>query len=728
MAGSAKERDVTTRVRWVSFIVMLAGIGLGAQGFLPAAPSQVVIRVPPAAPTVSITLPTAAPTFDAGTASSVILAGNAVSLASISSCAYVNSLGGSGNLAGTPNYVWPGTTISLTIGSNVITVSCTDIFGQIGTDVLTVTRSAGGAGTNPISAARQIDWSTAGAGTIPARLTACYTDTGGLDTLATINTQIQSCTVGQTVLLQAGTYNFGSGGAVVMKSGVTLRGAGPNSTFLLWTGGDGSGGGFGGQVCFCGPSEVALAGNGGTTVNWTAGFARGTTQITLSSVAGLAVGEHIYLDQLDDSNTDTGQIWVCATDNICSDEGPGGGADTSREQQQQSRVTNVAGNVVTISPAIRMPNWALAKTPHAWWPSSEITAAGVEELSIEWTSTLAGSGVVFFNAHGNWAKHIRSIDTTNPCGHPCGRRQVLFLHASNNTVRDSYLFGTKNGDSPDATQSYGIECYASSSDDLIENNILQHIPAPVTLNGACSGEVIAYNYMVNNFETQSPTTMSGSIWLHAAGVEFPLIEGNDGAAFFGDTIHGTHHFATIFRNHFNGWETGKTVQTFPFGQNSFGRYYNVLGNILGRTGTHTVYQGAIPATCGDENNIYHLGCSPGLGVADDPKVASTMLRWGNWDVVSGASRFVAGEVPTADPNYPNSLPSDQTLVNSLYLSAKPSWFGTNIWPPIGPDVTGGTVTDAGGHVFRIPARVCFEDTMGGTFGDTTAKAFTCTYP
>jgi len=52
---------------------------------------------------------------------------------------------------------------------------------------------------------------------------------------------------------------------------------------------------------------------------------------------------------------------------------------------------------------------------------------------------------------------------------------------------------------------------------------------------------------------------------------------------------------------------------------------------------------------------------------------------------------------------------------SFYLSAQPSWWrtpwGTPPWPAIGPDVTGGDISNSptGGHAWKIPARLCFEN-------------------
>src|SRR5581483_10023420 len=102
------------------------------------------------------------------------------------------------------------------------------------------------------------------------------------------------------------------------------------------------------------------------------------------------------------------------------------------------------------------------------------------------------------------------------------------------------------------------------------------------------------------------------------------------------------------------------------------------------------------------------GWSPKSGVPSDPLVKGTMLRWGNYDTVNGSVRFVAAEVPSGLSQFSNPVPSTQTLPPSLYLSSKPSFFGSTPWPAIGPDVTSGTET--GGHAFRIPARRCYDST------------------
>jgi hypothetical protein len=107
---------------------------------------------------------------------------------------------------------------------------------------------------------------------------------------------------------------------------------------------------------------------------------------------------------------------------------------------------------------------------------------------------------------------------------------------------------------------------------------------------------------------------------------------------------------------------------------------------------------------------------------------STLMRWGNYDTVNGAVRFVASEVPTGLALYANPLPS-QTLPASLYLGAKPGWWpAAKPWPAIGPDVTGGNIANVAGHAYTIPAQDCFASMGGpadGTGAFLTFNAATC---
>jgi hypothetical protein len=151
-----------------------------------------------------------------------------------------------------------------------------------------------------------------------------------------------------------------------------------------------------------------------------------------------------------------------------------------------------------------------------------------------------------------------------------------------------------------------------------------------------------------------------------------------------------------------GSEPNKTAQTNPVILHSNQRYWAFVGNVLGTAGYHNTYQ------ADSETSIWRIGIAYG-GIPADPLVGATLLRWGNYDTVSNAVKWVASEIPSDISAYPNPIPTTQALPASFYLSGKPGWWGGSVpWPAIGPDITGGNVAGVGGHAYKIPAQLCWE--------------------
>jgi hypothetical protein len=562
---------------------------------------------------------------------------------------------------------------------------------------------------NPISASRRMDWSQAGvAGGIPARNTVCSTLSPGASA-SQINSAIAACPAGQTVRLNAGTYNLSGQVTFGTKSGVTLRGAGANQTILKFSNGNGCSG-LASVICI--RSDYVDTDNPPNSTSWTAGYAVGTTQITVGSTANMQVGDILILDQTNDGS-DNGGIFVCSS-TACTDEGGNSPGRSNRGQQQLVKVVALSGNQVTITPGLRMPNWRASQNPGVFWNANAavVTGVGVEDLTVDVTNASGQNAIVFMHVSDSWAKGVRTI---NP-----DRNHYWLWQSMRITIRDSYLYG---GQSAHST-SYGVEDF-STGDNLVENNIFQHVTAPLSHNGANTGSVFGYNFAIDDNYTgggSSPGWMIPGVMFHEVGISHLLHEGNDGLGALHDAIHGTIHFNTLFRNHFYGdiWNNPpKTTNTAIINIASYGRYFNIVGNVLGRTGYYTAYESNL-----SENNraIFALGWSPMSGVPNDPQTKATMFRWGNYDTVNGAARFVAAEVPSGLSQYANTVPSGQVLPASLYLSSKPAFFGSVPWPAIGPDVTGGT--DTGGRAFRIPARRCY-DTTSKTNGILNFNADDC---
>jgi hypothetical protein len=606
---------------------------------------------------------------------------------------------------------------------------------------------------------RAIDWRTTNPGVeggIPNRTTNCFTlGVAGQTpdfpqnnvTAVQINSAIAACPAGQVVLLRAGTYTInttrtptpGETGIVFLaKDNVTLRGEGPDRTLLRFIGsGEEQGhpcGGLGGDLCFIN-GDPNDAGNPRNVADWLSGYDPGTRSILLWNLTGTKplVGTLLTLDQLDDSDTDNQQLWICQKINICGQvpEGQNPGR-LGRGQTQVVRVTAISDDrcsdvnpcAVTISPGLYMPNWRAGQDPEAWWSNSlPITGSGVEDLSMDHTNSSARGGTFIFNGRGIWLKNIRSINAA--------QKHVWMYQSVHTTVRDSYFYGTQAA----ASDSYATDTF-TGGDQLIENNIFEHVASPM-LNEGGQGIVHAYNYAVDDYFTKNGTTewQQASSYQHAIGNAFLLWEGNDGIAMTADDIHGVSDFTTAFRNYWNGRDpaggslAGKTQQTNAIQLQSFNRYYNIIGNVLGTSGYHTLYEvapvsetdGGNPAA--SNGSIYSIGWSGNEGtkqtqetladgqtipLLNDPLVKTTLFRWGNYDVVTGV-RFNANEVPAGLSLYANPVPPNNSLPASFYLPARPSWWGTGRpWPGIGPDVTNGDISAVGGHANTIPARRCRE--------------------
>ena len=100
------------------------------------------------------------------------------------------------------------------------------------------------------------------------------------------------------------------------------------------------------------------------------------------------------------------------------------------------------------------------------------------------------------------------------------------------------------------------------------------------------------------------------------------------------------------------------------------------------------------------DNYYDAVSAAGGDYASlDPSVEATLVRGGNYDLATGSVVW-QGNAP--DGSASSYLPQ-RALPASLYLKAKPAWFGNVPFPPIGPDVAG--------YANKIPAQIRFE---GGT--------------
>lgn len=625
-----------------------------------------------------------------------------------------------------------------------------------------------------LDSSRAVDWTSVGF-TIPSYTASCSTQptllTGSGNASANttaIQNSLNSCDATHNIVsLPAGTYyvagwTYGSQGKQV------VRGAGPNATTIMLTA-YASCGGIGHGACmiagnwtYSGDSSV-LPPSGSRQCRWTGGYAQGSTTITLSSCGGPPpVNQTLVLDQANDTS-DTNGVYICdgSTSN-CTYEG-GRNADgrvigTDLYSNQQvvytTGVTPLGGGsyTVSISPGIYLTNIRSEQTPGAWWPGF-VQNNGLENLTLDGTNIPSPSGgglVGMFSCYQCWVKNTRLIN---------GARNHVWLYQSmSDVIRDSYFYGSMSH----AATSYTIES-DTSSNFLVENNIFQQVTTPLTWNGGTVGAVVGYNFAIKNIFADGSWTwpMYAS---HSAGNVFNLFEGNNAYGISGDNASGPSDQTTVFRNFLTGFQPGTSNLTESVVLRALNRTYNIIGNVLGQASIQTQYQAYATSTTsvsgGTTTSIYDLGgggtgdvcaLNPGASTLCDPLTFSTMMRWGNYDVVTAGVKWDSTEaspvaVTYVNANFTSSYFSSlaHTLPSSLYYSSKPAWWPSGTaWPPIGPDVSSGNVgvcnggtyagtqaTSAGqcaggslssawgNHATAIPAQVCYLSAMAGSIDGT----------
>jgi hypothetical protein len=165
-----------------------------------------------------------------------------------------------------------------------------------------------------------------------------------------------------------------------------------------------------------------------------------------------------------------------------------------------------------------------------------------------------------------------------------------------------------------------------------------------------------------------------------------LWEGNYARKLFHDTIHGSSSHSVWFRNKMTGypvstaeWEEDPNQPTVTQEMAvcnipAITYYISVVGNILGTEDFQTVYE-TYPISL-TTKQIWKVGTASqnSQGGQTDFKTVSTLLRHGNYDYVTHSTVW--------DPGI-----SDHALPYSLYLAAKPVFFGGLSWPAFGPDLS-----------------------------------------
>jgi hypothetical protein len=558
----------------------------------------------------------------------------------------------------------------------------------VGNENNMVTTADVSAGGEIIPDDRKIDWSYAGIpGGIPERTSVCATidsavyGNGTTDATDAIQNALDSCPDGQVVYVPEGTYLVN--GTIHLYDYDTLRGAGPGKTILKHAGGWSRS-----LVDMRGSIYYQLA-----TLHKTHDVVeanKDSQSITLSSSSGIMPGDILLINQLNDNDI----VDPVGVEGKCTYCGYEGG---DRVLGQFVEVTAVNGNQVTLNLPLHwtyntnLDPWAYQVDSYAM-----IHNAGLEDLTLTQDYPEVEFMIEMDGAQYSWIKNVEIQNIQ--------RRAMWIINSLQNEIRECYVHIGIDGYGRD--RGYGIFLDVHSSNNLVEDNILSTIDGGgIMTGGGASGNVIAYNYL-HDILFDDPWWLIASPSInHNPHPKMNLWEGDIGIKAEADIIHGSSSHNTIFRSRLAGWQSDTiTTRNNAIEIAAKNIYMNVVGSVLGTPGKSNKYE-VLPGQPYDDSSdyvIWALGVGSGV---DDPNVAATLLRHGNYDYVTNSVVW--------DPGIAN-----HDIPDSLYLSRKPEWWCQETpWPLIGPDVDG--------YYNDIPAKRRFEglpcsQTMEMTLNGTPA--------
>jgi hypothetical protein len=411
---------------------------------------------------------------------------------------------------------------------------------------------------------------------------------------------------------------------------------------------------------------------------------KGANTIELTSIPSwLKVGYLYAIDELDDPT-------------VVDAEGQEGHAEGYREimgngtrgMAQTVRVEAISGKTVTLDTPL-YTDWDTDQDAQLYVPiytpssNKQVYKVGLEDLKLEYAYSDTGTnGIKVEVCDSCWLDNIESDNSP-------GLSHVMTAWAYRMEIRDSYFHDSHAYGSG---QGYAIALYHVSSANLIENNVVENVHSGPMVCYGSSGNVIGYNYITGGI---ADSGQAPGLTTHGLHPIMNLWEGNDSSLkLLADFTHGSSSHNVLFRNRVGGYEAGFDWEQSPVVIEYANRSWSLVGNVLGVDGIHDEYEYMHPDDCdASEFPIYILGYWSGWGCSDDEyetEATMKLLRHGNYDSATDSTVW-------------DDTIAEHTLPDSLYLSSKPTFWGSEAWPPIGPDALP--------MYGKIPARTRYEAGM-----------------
>jgi hypothetical protein len=502
----------------------------------------------------------------------------------------------------------------------------------------------------------------------------------GTNNKTALQAAIDAAPSNQFVYIPAGTYLVD--GTLTPKSNKIIRGAGQGSTVLRMRG------------------NATIQNSGDSpdhtpTITIVDGATKGSTRVGVDSTVGVGVNKLITISALNPP-------WVHYTPGWYASGPSDDGHDRTRLLNSTHYVTSISGTTINFSPPLPLD---MADTPKITPWTIILRGFGVEDLTLDMTDSVALAAVYFSQAYGCWIKNVEVLNATS--------RQVWFKKMVNSEVRGCFFHGSVGTGS----NHEGLDLVQNDCFNLIEDNTLINAGKPAIIlgdwGGGCSGNVIGYNYVVN--ENLSQGALETSICVnHGPHNAMNLVEGNVCQSVKSDGYYGSSSHNTFFRNYISG-EYGANVD-WPLAVNfaKWSYYSTFVGNVFGKRDLGQIYETTVKGYPNKTKVIWKMGYpntgNPSFrGWSPDPEVMSnpaneqyadpspngagnsghngpfdsnvvkTTIRHGNYDYVNNKIVWETDDSKGIDH-------SNHSIPPSLYLAGKPSWWpAATPWPPVRPD-------------------------------------------
>jgi hypothetical protein len=255
--------------------------------------------------------------------------------------------------------------------------------------------------------------------------------------------------------------------------------------------------------------------------------------------------------------------------------------------------------------------------------------AGVECIKLKRLDSTIGqtSNIVMYDAVNCWVKGVES-ELTNFA-------HILINESKNCEVTNSWFHDAwRYGD---GGQGYGVVCQMSASDNVITNNIFNHLRHSILLQAGANGNVYAYNYSTDPNWVNIVPNSAGDIAIHGNYPYCNLLEGNIVSHIWSDNSHGKNGpFNTFLRNRATNY--GLTITS--------GDSVNLIGNEIV---TYTPF-------------------------------------YGNWNLNASVGHYIYGNQVVNSANVFTAIPagSSNVLDTSFAFNTTPSFLQyINKWPLLG---------------------------------------------